>query len=184
MFAELFEIPRVFAFLSAAGIVGFFVRFLVMDFFRRKARKDAQHGFIRALYAEVDHNTKELELIDDKAFNEESLKELLQNEKFRPYLKYTPHTAIYKSNPDHLYRLDNTEIIQLVINMYSRFDNIIANCEGLLQENYKSLSVDGQYALIHYVFVESKECVVIGRKILALLEKRHGDLDLERFKET
>lgn len=168
------------------GLVVIFVRFVLQDFSRALARLMDRRAFIRALYAEIDHNTRDLESATEKSFDATydtaMLREKLHDDDFRPYMKFTPHTAVYKRNLDHLHGLNN-ELIQLVINMYSRFDSIIADCDGVLQINYKTLSVDSQYMILLDIFEESVMCRDIGQKILKIMEKRYSwrGLNLERY---
>lgn len=150
---------------------------LFRDLYRQRIEKI---NLVRALFAEIDFNTKDLHIF---AKNSASLKDL--ERKLRedpvlvPHITDAHHTLIYKSNITNLPYISNTIIAQLVL-YYGLLDKIKEQIDGLNQHSFRTVSAQGRYITIKRILDNVKECEAVGNEILLMFTISYKKLGLTR----
>lgn len=180
---EVYDVTNLFATLGLAlGILGLLARFAHQDYQSWKHRKQSRTAFIRALFAEIDHNIWEMELFATNLPNLHEIQDKLTQEDYRPHIRFAPHTHVYRSNLQNLHYLDDSTM-QFIINLYSRYDDIVLQCDGIALSSFKAIDVEGQVVVIDRILRTHEECLSIGKLIIAKLANQNKKLSLRRFKD-
>lgn len=166
----------------ALGVLGLLARFAHQDYQNWKRRKQNRTAFIRALFAEIDHNVSIMELHSTDLPSPREIRSKLDRDEYRPYIRFAPHTHVYRNNQQNLHYLDDATM-QFVINLYSLYDDIVAQCDGIVLSSFKSIDVEGQVSVINRILGNHTQCLIVGKLIIASLAAQYAKLGLTRFRE-
>jgi len=146
-------------------------------------RLQSRKAFLRALFAEIDLNTKDLEIFVEEAPDRETIELRVSDLSVIPHITDARHTQIYNGQLHSLHSLDN-ELIREVVTFYASLDKILSQINGISQESYKSISVEGRVNVMIILISTCADCAERGIKILDAMHIRHGNLKLERHKRA
>ena len=150
---------------------------LLRDLNRRRIEKN---NLVRALYAEIDFNTKDLYIFAENSATLKDLEQKLREDtKLVPHITDAHHTLIYKSNITNLHYISDTIITHLVL-YYGLLEKIKEQIDGLNQNSFQTVSANGRYITIKRILDNVKECEGVGDNILLLFTKSYRKLNLTR----
>lgn len=144
-------------------------------------RWQARKAYLRALFAEIDFNTHDLEIFVRQTPDMEMMRRRLAEPAFIPHITDARHTEIYRNQITLLHALDD-DLIREVVTFYGTLEKIRVIIDGLLQPSYKSISEVGQYNVIENLYATCDACSGQGAEILRQMTRRYTQLDLVRHK--
>lgn len=144
-------------------------------------RRAERRSFLRALFAEVDFNTRDMELFLAVSPDLARLRHALESQPdLVPHITDARHTQIYNANIGLLHHLENTLIAEMVT-FYGALEKIRTQIEGVARPSFKTISVDGQMQTIEELMTTCNDCRRSGARILTSMQRSHPELALARF---
>jgi len=148
----------------------------------RRKRADEKEKFIRALYAEVDFNTHDMEsFILLSASLGEVTRKIRENPDFIPHITDQRHKDVYKSQINLLHHAGDDYIAD-VVTFYGVMEKIGTEIQGVYLPSYRTISPDGRASVIDDIVEFAFECAAIGQSILAEMERSYPAYKLRRKK--
>lgn len=169
------------ALLSAAVAVGLWVLARWVELFStwRNARAE-QRNLIRALFAEIDFNTRDLEFFLENSADIAAIEAHLRKAPDAlPHITDAHHTIIYSSNTNRLHHLSNSLTARVVL-FYGLLDKIKVQIDGINQPSYAKVSAEGKIAVIRRIEANARECADAGKTILEEFSETYESLSLTR----
>lgn len=147
---------------------------------RREAEAASKNALIKSLYAEIDFNTKDMEVFLEKSWQKEAVQEKVRiDSSFVPHITDARHVIIYKSKISDLRHMEGQHI-SLIVYYYGLIDKISATISGIYQPSYSQISADGRAQVIENLFRDCRIIRDIGAKILRNMESEYSQLSLCR----
>lgn len=147
---------------------------------RKYAELASKNALIKSLYAEIDFNTKDMEVFLEKSGKKEIVQNKVKSDlKFTPHITDARHVIIYKSKISDLQHMDGQHI-SLIVYYYGLIDKISATISGIYQPSYLQISADGRAQVIENLFRDCRVIRDIGAKILRKMESEYPQLALCR----
>ena len=144
---------------------------------RDRREKD---NFIRALFAEVDFNTRDLEGFQMNSASLAHIEKALRADKaLRPHITDARHTLVYASNIGKVHFLDDDLAARLVL-FYGLLEKIKAQVDGVNLPSFATVSANGKIATIKELIENVKECEKAGNLLLSKLAESYPKLSLIR----
>ncbi|MBT0956875.1 hypothetical protein IV417_05725 [Alphaproteobacteria bacterium KMM 3653] len=144
-------------------------------------RQRAKDGYVRALFAEVDFNTADLDAFVAAALDLEDLRRRLEEKPFVPHVTDAKHTSIYMQNMERLSVLPDP-LIRDVVEFYGTLERIREMIEGLSKESYGTISIGGRVNVIRRLYETARGCQSAGAELLLQMERDFPKLALKRKK--
>lgn len=143
-------------------------------------RRRERVNLIRALFAEVDFNTKDLYVFGAMSAATDQIEKRFQ-EKPDAVIHVTDahHTLIYTENIDKLHYLDDRFAARLVL-FYGLLDKIKAQIDGISLSSFAAVTPAGKLSVVNTLLANVEECEGIGREILNDFSKAYPKLGLVR----
>ena len=150
---------------------------LVRDFF---SKRRAKNNLIRALFAEVDFNTRDLEFFTmNSADISKITAAMAKDPDLLPHVTDTHHTKIYAENLKNMHLMDDDLVARLVL-FYGLLEKIKTQIDGVNLPSFATVSSAGKSTIIQRLGVQVTQCEAEGRTILDRFTKRHSKLALVR----
>jgi hypothetical protein len=175
--AELFGSIRlqVLPFSLAAGLLGWFLR-------RAYVESVARRRLIRALFAEIDFNTRDMETFRRSSPSREVLQAALgANPDLVPHVTDARHTEIYRQHIASLHFIPG-HLLHQVIDYYGLLEKIRVQVEGLNYDSYKTLSLAGRVRAVDLLRTTSADAETSGKALMAAFRRTFPRLKLTRYK--
>lgn len=145
-----------------------------------RAARIGRKNFIRALYAEVDFNTRDLEFFLMNSANISDIEAAMQADPdLLPHITDAHHTIIYSQNIQNMHLLDDSLAARLVL-FYGLLEKIKAQIDGMNLRSFQSISARGRAVIIKRLIVQIQQCEAEGRIILTRFSEKHTKLSLVR----
>ncbi|OWV78066.1 hypothetical protein ATY75_29080 [Rhizobium sp. N122] len=152
------------------------------DLDERKKRAEEKEKFVRALYAEVDFNTHDMEaFIELSASLGEVTRKIKEKDDFIPHITDQRHKDVYKSQIGLLHHAGDDYIAD-VVTFYGVMEKIGTEIQGVYLSSYKTISPEGRVSVIDDIVKFAFECAGIGQSILAEMERSYPEYKLKRRK--
>ena len=142
-------------------------------------RRRGRSSVLRSLFAEVDYNTRDMEIFLEQSPQIEDIEVKLHDSNFVPHITDARQTAIFHANLHLLHHMQD-ELIQDLVAFYGDLEKLRARIDGITKPSYKSISVEGQINVIRRIYDKCEECQKNGQRILCMMMKAHPNLKLER----
>jgi hypothetical protein len=150
-------------------------------FATRDGRRGERDSLISSLYAEIDFNTRDLELFLLNSADITAIEaRIRQSDTYLPHVTDAHHTIIYSSRIADLHHLDDGLTARLVL-FYCLLGKIKAQIDGINQPSFSRISANGQITVIRPILANSDECRCEGEAILLLFVQRYPAYGLVRF---
>ncbi|MEM7525514.1 MAG: hypothetical protein AAF360_17510 [Pseudomonadota bacterium] len=170
------------AFLLRAGLIGvlIWVASQVRDsHLRSRERAVSGEAYIRALYAEIDFNTRDLRLFVDQ-FDPPRIEAAIRADaSLVPHITDARHTQMYMSRLTEIHSAGGAVIFDIV-DFYGALEKIRTQIEGISAPSYRSISPEGRVQVIRRLRDACEDAEHKGRMILGKLEISHSALGLAR----
>lgn len=138
--------------------------------------------FLRALYAEIDFNTADMEVfLEFSASVGETKDKIRDDPNFIPHITDSRHMEIYKTQISLLHHAGDDYIADVVL-FYGVMEKIRAEVNGVYLASYKTISADGRASVIDDIVEYSVECAELGQSILREMEQTYPVYRLKRKK--
>ncbi|XDA96547.1 hypothetical protein AB1M95_10385 [Sulfitobacter sp. LCG007] len=154
------------ALLTAAVTVALFLVTSVIAWYRNRYER---RNLIRALYSEIDFNTRDLEFFRTGSADIELIRQHLDtNPDGTPHITDAHHTAIYSANLNRLHHLSD-DLIAKVVLFYGLLGKLKAQIDGVGQMSFQRISLDGKILTIERIQSTALEGRDIGLQVLEAL---------------
>jgi hypothetical protein len=149
---------------------------------REQARlRLAQDNLVRALYAEIDFNTYDMDIFLRKSPSQSILREKLAADcNLVPHITDARHTEIYRNKINEVHSISDGSL-QLTVHFYGLLEKIRVQIDGINLPSYRTLSLEGRLNAVDVIRRTAKEAELCGDLLLRKLEHDHPKLDLSRF---
>lgn len=169
--------------ISSAAIVALIVfglsKLFEIGVFWWKYRSEREK-FIRALYAEIDFNTRDMEeFLSNSAGIPQVTEKLRSDSKFLPHITDSRHKEIYKSQIGLIHHTGD-DYIGDVVTFYGIMDRISSEVAGVYLPSYPIISGEGRASVINDLFNHALECSTLGGDILSQMEGAYPSYRLRR----
>ncbi|MFW8637235.1 hypothetical protein [Cribrihabitans pelagius] len=163
--------------------LGFFLWFgkRLFDDWRaaRRARRD-KRNLIRALYAEIDFNTRDMERFLAKSVSSEKLRATLEAyPKLIPHITDARHTEIYRTRIAEVHNVADGALFALV-DFYGTLERIRVQVEGVNLPSYGTLTLEGRINAVEVIRRTAGTAQARGVSLLQRFERDFPDLGLHR----
>ena len=150
------------------------------DQYERRTRAEEKEKFIRALYAEIDFNTHDMEIFLTTSASFADVKAKIRKYKrFIPHITDQRHKEVYKSQIGLLHHAGD-EYIGDVVTFYGVMDRIGTEIQGVYLSSYQTISAEGRASIIDDIVDYVFECARIGQSILSEMERTYPLYKLRR----
>lgn len=149
-------------------------------FTERRQRKAVRRNFIRALFAEIDFNTRDMELFLSTPFPPALEMALREDNKLVPHIVDARHTDFYRSNISNLHHVSD-DLIGNVVHFYGMLERIASQIEGLDRPAFLSISPDSRIMAVRRIYDTARDCEKSGKHLLEQLSGENDTLKLVRI---
>lgn len=146
---------------------------------RLKSKAQSESN-IRALYAEVDFNTRDMEIfLKESSAKESVIRRIRENSEFIPHVTDARHTEIYRSRIPIIHNMGEESIGEIVY-FYGLLAKIGSEINGIYLPSYKIISGNGRCNVIVGLYDSCEECHKVGVDLLQKMAEEHPHLRLIR----
>lgn len=164
------------------GFLVWFVKRLIDDEREERRRKKQQDSLVRALFAEIDFNTRDMERFLKRSPSEaDLLKRFREDRALIPHITDARHTEIYRTRISAVHNIADGALHQTV-NFYGLLEKIRVQIEGVQQASYLTLSPESRVKVIALIIESASDAAACGQELLGSLAHDHRSLGLERFR--
>lgn len=151
-------------------------RFLRWYLLRNRERSN----LVRALYSEIDFNTKDLHFFLTHSPSEQAIKKAFdENKALIPHITDARHTHIYRENIKNLPHISDNLIARLV-QFYGLLEKIKEQIDALQYESFPTITKASKVQAVLGITANVRECAAIGDVILDDFSKEYPKLGLTR----
>ncbi|MGY9046929.1 MAG: hypothetical protein ACKVKF_07650 [Rhodobacterales bacterium] len=146
---------------------------------RRRAR--AQDNLVRALYAEIDFNTRDMEEFLEKSPSEAVLRDkMTADPNLVPHITDARHTEIYRCRISELHTVKH-ETLRRMVHFYGVLEKIKVQIDADNYPSYKTLSIEGRMNAVLVIIRTAERARDFGQDILDDMAEDYVALGLTRF---
>jgi len=145
-------------------------------------RRSLRRNLIRALYAEIDFNTRDLTRFVDETDVEYVARRLRENPERIPLITDARHTLFYTSRLAEMHFVSN-RVIGRIVHFYGRLEKLRVQIESIGGEAWLTLDVEAKIAVIQRAVKTAGSCQRAGTALLEVMERDYKGLHLERLRE-
>lgn len=140
-----------------------------------------QNNLVRALYAEIDFNTCDMEIFLEKSPDEQALREALTaNPRLVPHITDARHTEIYRNRINELHSMSD-ETLAGMVHFYGMLEKIAAKIEAVNYPSFQLVSIEGRIFAVMGIVRSAILARRFGNDLLEKMAKEHTKLNLKRF---
>ncbi|OCP01756.1 MULTISPECIES: hypothetical protein [unclassified Ensifer] len=157
--------------ITAAVTVLLWVASRAVEFYlQHRKLNDDKEKFIRALYAEIDFNTSDMEeFIQNPVSLATVIAKIKSDQSFIPHVTDSRHTEIYKSNIE-LINYAGDGYISDVVYFYGLLERIKGQIDGVYLPSYVKISGQGRANVLNRIYDDCYLSADAGRAILREME--------------
>ena len=145
-----------------------------------KNRETARENFVRALFAEVDFNTRDMEEFISNPVSVNAVVTKVSSElTFVPHITDARHTEIYKSNIG-LVNFAGDGYLAEIVYFYGLLERIKGQIDGVYLPSYINISGQGRANVINRIYDDARSCARSGEIILERMEHEYPGFRLKR----
>lgn len=169
----------VWTFAAAFGL--WLLKEIVEGWRRYRHATKQQNNLVRALYAEIDFNTCDMEIFLEKSPNEQALRDAMTaNPKLVPHITDARHTEIYRNRINELHSMSD-ETLAGMVHFYGMLEKVTAKIEAVNYPSFQSVSIEGRIFAVMGIVRSAILARRFGNDLLASMAKEHRKLGLKRF---
>ena len=157
--------------------IGFLVWFIKRNMDARAARR----SMVRALYAEIDFNTRDMERFRRNSPPPEVLSQVLRDNPDRiPHVTDARHTEVYRANIAHLHFVSDN-VLQHAVDFYGVLEKVRVQVDGLNYPSFQTLPPESRVQAVELIRATTKSAEISGKRLMAEFEREYPKLRLTRF---
>lgn len=165
----------------AGSIFVWVVQQIVLSMLRAGEKKRGSENFVRSLSAEIDFNTRDMEIFLTKSVSSERLRQALREDPdLVPHITDARHTEVYRARISELHNISD-HILQKTINFYGLLEKIRVQVEGVDSPSFKTISAEGRFNVVDLIRSTAEEARREGVDLLREFRKAFPELDLRRY---
>lgn len=172
------------AFLApTVGFAIWFAKRIIEQRNAAEAQREADMNFIRALYAEIDFNTRDMEIFNRDSADPEKVRDaLMANPDRVPHVTDARHTQVYRDRIQDLHIIEDG-VMHKTIYFYGLLEKILVQAQGFDKPSYKTLSDEGRVAAVELMRGTADVAERCGQSLLKDFEDEpsYRGLGLARF---
>lgn len=172
------------AFLApTVGFAIWFVKRIIEQRNAAEAQQEADMNFIRALYAEIDFNTRDMEIFNRDSADPAKVRDaLMVNPDRVPHVTDARHTQVYRDRIHDLHIIEDG-VMHKTIYFYGLLEKILVQAQGFDKPSYKTLSDEGRVAAVELMRGTAVVAERCGKSLLKDFEQEpnYEGLGLARF---
>lgn len=142
-------------------------------------RRRVRLSVLRTLFAEVDYNTRDMEIFLARSPDIDKIRDKLLDPNFTPHITDARQTAIYHKNIAFLHYMQD-DLVQDLVAFYGYLEKISSQVDGITKPSYKTISVAGQVNVIKGIYETCDECKQCGQRVLCGMMEAYPKLELKR----
>lgn len=136
---------------------------------------------MRAIYAEIDFNTTDMEIFLTKSPSLPVLRKAMsEREDLIPHITDARHTWFYSSRISEMHVISD-DLMSQIVQFYGLLEKIKMQVEGLNAQSYSTLSASGRFKVVVLIRNTAEEAWLCGKDLLRGLEHAYHDLGLARY---
>lgn len=140
-----------------------------------------QDNLVRAIYAEIDFNTTDMEIFLTKSPSLPVLRKAMsEREDLIPHITDARHTWFYSSRISEMHVISD-DLMSQIVQFYGLLEKIKMQVEGLNAQSYSTLSASGRFKVVVLIRNTAEEAWLCGKDLLRGLEHVYHDLGLARY---
>ena len=140
-----------------------------------------QDNLVRAIYAEIDFNTTDMEIFLTKSPSLPVLRKAMsEREDLIPHITDARHTWFYSSRISEMHVISD-DLMSQIVQFYGLLEKIKMQVEGLNAQSYSTLSASGRFKVVILIRNTAEEAWLCGKDLLRGLECAYHDLGLARY---
>lgn len=148
-------------------------------FAERRHEEAVRRNFIRALYAEVDFNTTDMELFLSEPLTPTLERTIRENNSLIPHIVDARHTEFYRSNISALHHVSD-RLIGRVVHFYGMIEKLASQIDALERPSFRSISPESRVKAVERIYQSVRDCHIAGMNLLADLAADDQKLALNR----
>ncbi len=146
---------------------------------RRRRKSDAEK-YVMALFAEIDFNTRDMEVfLEVSASVDAVIDKVKSDRKFIPHITDARHISIYAQGISNIHYIGKEHMGQLVY-FYGLLEKLKNQVAGIYLPSFTLISRNGRAQTIREIIDIAEEIKDVGLDLLSELKSSYTDLKLER----
>lgn len=169
------------AIITASGAILVWVLTKIGELARdRRQRKNDTEKYVMALFAEIDFNTRDMEIfLEESASVDAVINKVKSDQKFIPHITDARHISIYSEGISNIHYIGKEQIGALVY-FYGLLEKLKNQVAGIYLPSFVLISPEGRAATIREIIQTADEIESVGRTVLDRLKSSYKHLSLER----
>ena len=140
-----------------------------------------QDNLVRAIYAEIDFNTTDMEIFLTKSPSLSVLRQAMaERDDLIPHITDARHTWFYSSRISEMHVISD-DLMSQIVQFYGLLEKIKMQVEGLNAKSYGTLSSAGRFKVVVLIRNTAEEAWLCGKELLRELEHAYTKLKLVRY---
>jgi len=145
------------------------------------ARAMKHDNLVRAICAEIDFNTSDMEIFLTKSPSLPVLRQAMsERDDLIPHITDARHTWFYSSRISEMHVISD-ELMSQIVQFYGLLEKIKMQVEGLNAKSYSTLSPEGRFKVVVLIRDTAEEAWLCGKELLRALEYAYFDWGLTRY---
>ena len=147
---------------------------------RKNANEKAlkQDNLVRAIYAEIDFNTTDMEIRSPSL--SVLRRAMAERDDLIPHITDARHTWFYSSRISEMHVISD-DLMSQIVQFYGLLEKIKMQVEGLNAKSYGTLSSAGRFKVVVLIRNTAEEAWLCGKELLRELEHAYTKLGLVRY---
>lgn len=165
---------------AAAAVLIWVIKQFYSEVQKWRLEKRKQRNLVRALFAEIDFNTRDMEdFLKNSVSVDRIRRTLTQFPDLVPHVTDARHTEIYRNRIGDLHDISD-QLLKKTVYFYGLLEKIRVQVEGVSSPGYVTLTLDGRIAVIELIRKTSVDARDAGKDILFEFQRVHKKLGLRR----
>ena len=136
---------------------------------------------LRAIYAEIDFNTTDMEIFLTKSPSLSVLRQAMaERDDLIPHITDARYTWFYSSWISEMHVISD-DLMSQIVQFYGLLEKIKMHVEGLNAKSYGTLSSAGRFKVVVLICNTAEEAWLCGKELLREFEHAHNKLCLVRY---
>ena len=136
---------------------------------------------VRAIYAEIDFNTTDMEIFLIKIPSLSVLRQaMVELDDLIPHITDARHTWFYSSRISEMHVISD-DLMSQIVQFYGLLEKIKMQVEGLNAKSYGTLSSAGRFEVVFLIRSTAEDAWLCGKELLRELEHAYNKLCLVRY---
>ena len=140
-----------------------------------------QDNLVRAIYAEIDFNTTDMEIFLTKSPSLSVLRQTMaERDDLIPHITDARHTWFYSLRISEMHVISD-DLMSQIVQFYGLLEKIKMQVEGLNAKSYGTLGSAGRFKVVVFIRYTAVEAWLCGKELLRELEHAYTKLGLVRY---